>query len=433
MEIFVREFDSRLLIALMAVEKGMEVVMGQKWLMEKNIEAMPPGLWIFKTMTLRDSKRMKRCKAAGHLVASIDEEVPAMAEGSGDLLWVSKDAVEACDAIFCLGEEHAKSLRTKWPQIADKLLLTGNPRWDYLRTELRSIYQKQGKEYYERYGPFILINTNSGETNSAKKSLDEIFRDYVKAGKIDPASKRDMEYWADYMAFEQANLDAISPLVRKLAKAFPEHKIIVRPHPAENPSTYRQQLDDVNSVHVVFEGSAAPWIAASDLLIHTYCTTGIEAFALSKDAICLSTGQSRMQSTLLSGRLNACGDGADDTVGRALDLVRDKLIGTKLRATQLPIFERFFSSTSGPLSAEIIVSSVMKHLNRTGMATNVDRWRPKWNYIPWWFTTHNADRIFPRSAFGDLQTRIEALASLLGLSPNIKVKSVGDRVVKLFQ
>ena len=56
MEIASRELDSRVLLAAVAVDRGFEVVLGQKWLIERNIERMTPGLYCSKTLTVRDAK-----------------------------------------------------------------------------------------------------------------------------------------------------------------------------------------------------------------------------------------------------------------------------------------------------------------------------------------------------------------------------------------
>ena len=43
MEIASRELDSRLLLAALALKRGFEVVLGQKWLIERNVGVMPPA------------------------------------------------------------------------------------------------------------------------------------------------------------------------------------------------------------------------------------------------------------------------------------------------------------------------------------------------------------------------------------------------------
>ncbi len=78
MEIASRELDSRLLLAVLALKRGFEVVLGQKWLIERNVEAMPPGIYLSKSLTQRDARTMMRVKELGYVVAAIEEEVPGL-------------------------------------------------------------------------------------------------------------------------------------------------------------------------------------------------------------------------------------------------------------------------------------------------------------------------------------------------------------------
>ena len=436
MEIFVREFDSRLLIALMAVERGMEVVIGQKWLMEKNIAAVPRGLWIFKTMTLRDSKRMMKAKAAGHLVASIDEEVPALSEGSGDLLWVSQAAAEACDTIFCLGEEHAKSLRLKWPDVTPKLRLTGNPRWDYLRPELRAIYEETAARYRAQHGRIILINTNSGNFNPAKKKPEEVYRDYVRDNKLDPSDEKQMSFWKDYWAFEEANFHGAIRVARQLSAKHPGHTIILRPHPSERLSTYAGQLAGLANVKVLFEGSAAPWILAADVLIHTDCTTGIEAFALGKPSVCYETIPSVLHDQLLSGRLSHTVQSDEAVCAEVARIIADTTGSLPPPAAMQETFRRFFTAQDGPLAAERVVEAAQAALGCDGQSPLQPlhaRWRPEWNYVSRWPTTQFRRKMFPPYDIAAVRARVATLAKLLGHSHPPQLVSCGDSVLHVFR
>lgn len=435
MEIAVREFDSRLLIAIMAVERGMEVVLGQKWLLEENIEALPKGLWIFKTLSKRDSKRMRRAKEAGHLVASIDEEVPAMAEGSGGLLWVSQDAAELCDSIFCLGEEHAKSLAKKWPQIENKLVLTGNPRWDYLRSDLATLYGAQAAAYNKQHGRIILINTNSGNFNPAKKKPEEVYRDYVRDGKLDPNNAEQMAFWKDYSKFEKANFEAAIPMTRRLAKEFPGHTIILRPHPSERLEAYAEKLADLANVKVLFEGSAAPWIMASDVLVHTDCTTGLEAFALGKPSICFETVPSTLHTILLSGRLSFTVQTEDDVLREAHRIVDGKLDGSAYPKDMTQLFHRFFSAQHGPLAAEQVADAALKTLGISGRVPEQGTkpsWAPLWNYRAWWPTKSFRRKMFPPIDHALVEKRLRDLAMALGKQDWPAFVDCGDSLIHLY-
>ncbi|HEX6120339.1 MAG TPA: hypothetical protein VFZ03_12905, partial [Dongiaceae bacterium] len=103
MEIASRELDSRLLLAAIAASHGFEVVLGQKWLIERNIEFMTPGVYLSKTLTVRDARMLQRAKAAGYITAAIDEEIPGLVVHDRKFWWVSRDAVDATDLIFLPG------------------------------------------------------------------------------------------------------------------------------------------------------------------------------------------------------------------------------------------------------------------------------------------------------------------------------------------
>ena len=89
-----------------------------------------------------------------------------------------------------------------------------------------------------------------------------------------------MTFWNDYWNFETANFKAAPELAIRLAREFKDHTIILRPHPSERLASYADRLQNEERVKVLLEGAAAPWILAADLLIHTDCTTGIEASPL---------------------------------------------------------------------------------------------------------------------------------------------------------
>lgn len=436
MEIAVRELDSRLLIALEAVNRGLEVVLGQKWLIEENVAAMPPGLIIFKTLTARDSRKMRKASRAGHLIASIDEEVPAFGEGSGELLWVTPEAVALCDRIFCLGDGHRDSMAAKWPDQAPKLAVTGNPRWDFLRPELRSLYQEQAAKLTARFGRFILINTNSGNVNPATKKPEEVFNDYVRSGKLDPASARDMAFWNDYWQFETANFKAAAPLARRLAQAFPDHTIILRPHPSERLSAYADQLAGEDRIKVIFEGSAAPWIVASDLLIHTDCTTGIEAFALGKPSICFETVPSILHEQLLSGRLSFTVTREDDVLDTCHRILAAKPGEAIYPPAMEAIFHRFFAAQEGPLAAARVVDEAMRMLGVSGaegLGLTQPAWQPSWTYRRRWISEASRRRKFPPMDLDAVRTRLQELAQLLGMEDVPSFAVCGDNLIHLYR
>src|SRR5262249_12062065 len=66
-------------------------------------------------------------------------------------------------------------------------------------------------------------------------------------------------------------------LVREIARAFPDYDVILRPHPSEDPAFYRHVFAPYGTITVSKEGSVLDWIRSAELVVHTNCTTGIEA------------------------------------------------------------------------------------------------------------------------------------------------------------
>src|SRR3954467_1640279 len=175
-EITVRELDAKLLLAIEAVSRGCEVVLGQKWLIEANVPYMPPGLIMSKTLTKRDGLTSKLAKQHGYVTAAIDEEMPGLVASREKLRWVDPDTVAATDLLMCVGEDHRAAMIERFPETASRCRVVGNPRWDLLRPEIRNYYRPLAEALRRQHGRFILVNTNSGIVNSVKGSPEQVLK-----------------------------------------------------------------------------------------------------------------------------------------------------------------------------------------------------------------------------------------------------------------
>src|SRR5262249_22614532 len=131
-EVASRELHAKLLLSYFAVQAGFEVVIGWKRMMNKNLRFMPPGIVMFKTLTVNDATAMRQAKAVGHRIAVVDEEVPGLVAATQKLRWVARDSVAASDLVFTTGADHDEAMRQFHPAHADRYRIVGNPRWDLL-------------------------------------------------------------------------------------------------------------------------------------------------------------------------------------------------------------------------------------------------------------------------------------------------------------
>lgn len=424
MEIASRELDSRLLIALFAARAGLEVIIGQKWLLQKNARWMPKGYWIFKTLTPGDAKAMTSIQRLGHRIGAIDEEMPGLGDGSMQLRWVDKRSVAACEAIFCLGEKHSDSMQNSYPNDTEKLVITGNPRWDFLRPELRKIYADDAASIKAKYGPFILINTNVGLVNSAKNSAAGLIRALCRDGRIDMRCDKDRIFINDLQEFEKANFAAIPNLARRLEAEFPDYTVILRPHPTEKIEPYEDELGKQPRIKIIREGPAAAWLSAAEVLIHTSCTTATEAFALKRPAICFETAPSSMHAFFLSGALSIVAKD-EDSVIKNTQIILSGQIDIEDIQRRSEIFEKYFAAQTGELAAERIALHVAKILQ-----SETQLHSPQWStgilFRQKWYPTKFQKRIFPPMSPEVIKLRLETLTSMLKDMPLPEVSQIGD-------
>lgn len=60
---------------------------------------------------------------------------------------------------------------------------------------------------------------------------------------------------------------------------------VVRPHPSDSVEDFKYIFRGVPNIHVVLEGSVAPWILASSVMLHDGCTTAIESYLMGKQVV----------------------------------------------------------------------------------------------------------------------------------------------------
>jgi surface carbohydrate biosynthesis protein len=287
-EMLSREFDSRLLMAAHAVEAGMTVVVGQQWALFNNLTALPRGILLVKTVNAIQARVMAAAKAAGHAVAAMDEEVLAMANAEGFLKAFSPIAATACDLFLAQSEPHQAAIEASYPEMKGRIAATGNPRIDLMSPKLRVKFEDEARKLREETGPFILFNTNYSITNSIWGDVNNVAAIAVNAGVLDPKQQDTVVDFQKNIEFEQTNRQALGEILNWVVAKLPTHKAVIRPHPAETPDFWQKAVNNHPRVRVVPRSNHIPWILASDLVVHTSCTTGLEAAIMGKKAVNLS-------------------------------------------------------------------------------------------------------------------------------------------------
>ena len=270
-----REFDAKLLLACELAQRGFEVVVGARHEIHNKIARFRPGIYIAKDFRKPSERILKIIAGLGHHIVAWDEEglVQPQPQLYYERRW-SLPAIKNVKEVFAWGPANERLMlgAPSWPGI--KIHRTGNPRLDLLRPELRGFYDAEVAALRNQHGRYILFNSNFASFNPAITSIAPVM------GNTGTAK-------SPYLTWRGTLFEHWKNLLPHIAEALPEIAIVVRPHPAEAHALWRDIARPLPNMKVIHDGSAIPWILASEVLLHSGCTTGVEAFFLGKPAISL--------------------------------------------------------------------------------------------------------------------------------------------------
>ena len=273
-----REYIAKLFLSILALEKGYNVVLGRRNIrILTKISSMPPGIYLDKSIWDIQYNTFKKLKKSGYYVCSTDEEGFVYRTPDNYLERVSLNCLKLLDLFFVWGQEQANIISNKYPQIADKIKIVGNPRIDILKRKYFDIYKKESNYIKKKYGKFILVNSNfphaTTETLNGTIKLLKSFTYNV-----------DENYWKNSFEYQSKLIKLFVDGIKELAKST-SLSIVIRPHPSEDPNYWIKEFKDYDNVKIVNKFSVNPWIIESEVVIHNGCTTGIEAFLMKKPVI----------------------------------------------------------------------------------------------------------------------------------------------------
>lgn len=275
-----RELQARVLLGAAAATRGFRVLIVRREDLGHVLPIVPHCVVLHTTVI--DDAPARFARSLGHVVVALDEEglvYRSPAEYASRRITCA--TLREVARFFAWGDAQAEIVRQHCPAARESVLVTGNPRLDLLRPELRDVHSPEARELRRRYGDFVLINTNFGKANHflGRAAVEEHWEAKGwRAGGGSHLLGRIIDLQERLMA---AFVEAISDL----APAIWPVRIVLRPHPSEDLQEWRRRLSGHPNVEVIFEGSAIPWIAAARMLVHNGCTTGIESVLLGRPAL----------------------------------------------------------------------------------------------------------------------------------------------------
>jgi surface carbohydrate biosynthesis protein len=163
-EVKLRELEGKMLLAMVAAERGHVVIIGEKkdTLNLAKAGKLPPGVVHDKSFTPGQYKidYFKKLKEYGHFISGQDEETGLLDESFDDFATrrFSEETISLADKVFAWGAHDAQSLREIYPNYKNRIIATGSPRVDLWRSEFDSYYKKSTTVR----NPDILVASNFG-------------------------------------------------------------------------------------------------------------------------------------------------------------------------------------------------------------------------------------------------------------------------------
>ena len=447
----VRELDPKLLLACIAVKRGFPVIIGSHREVDFRITSFPRGLYLNKSMTERNLKMFRIMQKYGHEILTWDEEalvhLPAETYYSRRL---SPVAIRYNSHLFAWGEDNAELWR-QYPHIPSDMPIhvTGNPRSDMLRPEMRSFYEPEAEEIRKSHGRFILVNTNFNRVN-AFFPAQNLFKPVTGEGEEPQFGKAAVgmsrAFAEGLRAHKQAIFEAFQALIPILDRTYPDHSIIVRPHPTENQQIYQDIASRCQRVTVSNEGNVVPWLMATDVVLHNGCTTGVEAYMMGVPAI---SYRPRIDETYDMGFYRLpnlisyqCFD-IDQLQTTLAKIFRGEL-GAADGAERQSLVEHYLAGQDGPLSCERIVT-VLEEKLKNNPTLPKPPWRERLDgiftgnyrrihknfkkYLPGTHAPPDFHRHrYPGISLEELTRRMDRIQRALGDVSAMKAKQISDQI-----
>ncbi|MEA3547757.1 MAG: surface carbohydrate biosynthesis protein [Thermodesulfobacteriota bacterium] len=438
----VREMDAKLLLSCVAAERGFPVIMGSRAFIHFKVDAIPRGVYLAKSMRTLSIRMFSILRKLGHEIVAWDEEGLLREPDPEYYRWrLSPYTVAQVSHLIAWGEDDAQTLRNYPDYPGTPIHITGNPRIDMMRKELRDYYQPKVNEIRERFGDFVLVNTNFSKVNHFFPELSPL-KQVLEAEKSEKVNQFDSAWGRHKLQL----FEAFQMMLPELCKALPDLTVVVRPHPAENHAPWLAIAKRCNNIKVVNDGSVLPWLMASKVLIANSCTTQVEAAVLDRPTVSYQPVASENIDHQLPNAVSHQTFSLDELCSKAVAIVRGDLgpLDYNERRARL---DQHIAALDGRLAADRIVdvlesaayqerqpptSSLPNYLSgwiRNRMRTakkHVNMRRPSHRNN----LAYHAHR-WPDISVDEVERRIARLGNMLGRFKNIRVTRHSKHIFRI--
>lgn len=288
-ETVVRDLDASLLVAHEALKHNFQVIIGEKAEVKRAAQRIGSGIYIYKHWEALFPYRFDTHERKNFFYVGFHQEGIVYIDNDTFLRRMTeKNRSNLLDRNYVKGEDQRRLLEEFDPSLQPILRVVGSPNFDLLREHYRPLFQRKADALKRTWGPFVLINTNFYPGNRKRHETENIIAERERSSLKNvgrPLTDAEKRVLVGSIEYKRRIYESYVAMLRRVAPQFPKVNFILRPHPSEDHFTWRSDLSGMHNVHVVFRDNVINWILAARAIIHTGCTTALEAWALKKPVI----------------------------------------------------------------------------------------------------------------------------------------------------
>ena len=284
-ETAVRELDGKLLVAFYLIEKGYRVIIGSRRGVFRELNHYSKALFLAKSVSKEHENIYKKIRFQDCLtvVQNVEGGILTKDESGHFKNSYPVECIPYIDKYYLFGSKIKESFIQNIKEISpDKLVISGDPRFDLLKTHYREYYQERVNQIKRKYGDSIILINTSFSIANPYVGEEQLFRFMEKNSGYNEQTINNLKL---KNKFYKPIMHTYIQAVKQIANSNPDSSFIIRPHPSESLVIYQNEFHDFNNVYVSNDGNVHIWILACKGVIHYDCTTGIEAILANKPTI----------------------------------------------------------------------------------------------------------------------------------------------------
>lgn len=369
-EIWRREVEAAAVLGVEAASKGFSAVivdqvlihMAFRFLSRLGLLRNFPGIYHAKSVspTKERIRLYSSLNEKGILVTAHDQEHGLLQRSYEDFARkrFAPETIASISRYFCWGPFDEEFLKKRFPDFEERFVMNGSPRVDAWS---RRVGQWSLKKVEVPEHPYILF---SSHFRFERGRQEDFLKHHAKVGgETWNAALSGLTSSEGQLSLLKGWLD----LIPKILSGPSKMPIIFRPHPTEDPSVWANLLSPHSALTISSHGPINPWVQGAEVVIHSGCTTAVEASLRGKPVISfVPSGLPDEVTPPIPSSIGTRRSTVGDVLSAVSSISDGKLDDLSLRTPQ-EVRRRFFFDPAGTLASSAIADEWRKICDSNGL------------------------------------------------------------------